>query len=527
MAIDTNRLPDDEKPGDGVKRAPAPSVGDLNNPANVAEMYTHIRASHGEKIRLSEQMRKSKVMKSPDSIDEIFYTAPPKRAYPLSPDHPIFLRGAELGIDVLSDRLYKIVLSTYTNGLYTEDEVDCFITTPSGKPPKLLWDIIDEDRIPEWAKSRFFFPSGKRRKRAAAMLPLPTVSPEESQEGVRPVTPEEAYFGAPEERLVEELLPWDTSSFDSKLFIPGLHGQHKVMRNRYRGLIDSVDATITLGNMLRLAPFLQMGDNSGDEYKNVSPVIENAVLMNEVWARGRLSAVPFVNLIGANEMLYLNLPKSQADNYLKDTAEGVNFVREGWLTDEKRNPAAFRYYVAVEADGRLITHAGLSYGEWVNIGRPQTARQAAYALNMKYLGTLYQGECLRLGNGVNFAANPIMAHSIAEVYSSWMSTPERCPFPQLHGSISLRDATGHEVLSTYLHPMYYAEKMRYHRWGTSITLNGTPFYAVEGPRKSLIKLDDYQRGFGAYVQSTHKKHAQAIYHPNVPTLISADGMTIL
>ena len=298
MAIDTNRLPDDEKPGDGVKRAPAPSVGDLNNPANVAEMYTHIRASHGEKIRLSEQMRKSKVMKSPDSIDEIFYTAPPKRAYPLSPDHPIFLRGAELGIDVLSDRLYKIVLSTYTKGFYTEDEVDCFTTAPSGKPPKLLWDIIDEDRIPEWAKSRFFFPSGKRRKRAAAMLPLPTVSPEESQEGVRPVTPEEAYFGAPEERLVEELLPWDTSSFDSKLFIPGLHGQHKVMRNRYRGLIDSVDATITLGNMLRLAPFLQMGDNSGDEYKNVSPVIENAVLMNEVWARGRLSAVPLLISLG-------------------------------------------------------------------------------------------------------------------------------------------------------------------------------------------------------------------------------------
>ena len=526
MAIRTNHA-EDSAPAGGVKRAPAPSIGDINNPADVAEMHKHIRASYSEKIRLSEEQRKAKTRKSPDTIDEFFYTALPKRAYPLPPDHPIFLRGAELGIDVLSDRLYKIVLSTYTQGLYTEDEIDCFTTTPSGKPQEIRWDIVDSERIPEWAKPRFYYPSGKKRKFASATLPLPTVSPDESNEGVKPPTPKEAYFGIPEERPAEELLPWDTSSFDSKLFVPGLHGQVRVMEKRYEPLIDSVDSTITLGNMLRLAPFLEMGTSADDEYRNVSPVVENANLMKQIWGRANLSAVPFVNVIGANEVIYLNLPKSQADNYLRDTKTGINFVREGWLTDEKRNPAAFRYYVAVEADGRLITHAGLSHGEWVNLGRPQTARQAAYALNMKYLGTLYQGECLRMGNGVNFAANPIMGHPIAEVYSSWMATSERCPFPQLHGSLSLRDATGHEALSTYMHPLYYAEKMNYHRWGTSITLHGTPFYAVDGPRKSLVKLDDYQRGFGAYVQSTHKKHAQAVYAPNVPTLVSADGMTIL
>lgn len=510
-----------------VKRAPSPSIGDINNPKDVANLYTHIRASYSDKLALSREMRAAKTQKSPDVLDPFFYDAPPKRAYPLPKDHPIFLRGAELGIDVLTDRMYKIVRSTYTKGLYTEDEVDCFVTSPSGKPPLINWDIVQEDRIPEWAKSRFFYPSGARRKHAVAGFPLPTVSPSESSQGVKPSTPDDVYYVEPEERTAEEMLPWDTSSFDHKLFIPGLHGQYNVYKNRYLDLINTVDGTITLGNMLRLAPFLELGVNADDEPRNISPVPQNALLLDALSTRAINSFLPFVNLMGANEMVYLNLPKDQADKYLRDTTSGVNFVREGWLTDEKRSPAAHRYYVAVEADGRLITHAGLSYGEWVNIGRPQTAREAAYALNLKYLGTLYQGECHRLGDGINYAANPIMAHPIAEVYSSWMATPERCPFPQVHGSVSMRDTTAHEMLSTYLHPMFYAERMRYHRWGTSVSLKGTPFYAIDGVRKSLVKLDDFQRGFGAHVQAVHKRHASAIYAPNVPTLISADGMTII
>ena len=61
----------------------------------------------------------------------------------------------------------------------------------------------------------------------------------------------------------------------------------------------------------------------------------------------------------------------------------------------------------------------------MNLGRPQSAREAAYALNAKYFGTLYQGQCLRLGDGVRFDADPIMAHSVAEVYSSWAAASAR------------------------------------------------------------------------------------------------------
>lgn len=503
------------------------SVDDIKNPSERAKLYAHVRGSHGEKRALSERMRAERKVAAPDTVSADDLIAPPKGAYPLPADHPIFLRGAELGIDVLSDRAFKIVASTYRKGLYTEDEIDCFVTTPSGKPQVIRWDIVDEARVPEWARARFFYPSGKRRKKAAAGLPLPQLGPGESEEGVVAETAEDAYFRKPVERLVEELVPWDTSSFMQTLFVPGLAGQVEVYKRRFLPLMRESDAIITLGGMLRLAPFLELGVNADDEHKYLSPTVENAKLLQYLWGGARYSTMPFVNLMGATEMLYLNMGKADADKWLKDTTEGVNFVREGWLTDEKRNPAAFRYYTAVELDGRLVTHAGLSYGEWVNIGRPQTARQAAYALNMKYLGTLYQPPCYRSGFGINYAASPIMGHSLAEVYSSWMSTVEQCPFPQIHGSLTMRDPSGHEIASTNYHPLYFAEKMNYHRWGTSITLNGTSFYAVDGPRKSLVKLDDYQAGYGVYKQSTHRRHAQAVYAPNVPTLISADGKTIL
>ena len=507
-----------------------PTVDDLNNPLEEIRASIHKRAdkrTYSEKLRESEEARKKNTLPAPISVAEGDLIPPPKGQYPLPPTHAIFLKGAELGLDVLSDRMFKIVASTYKKGLYTEDEIDCFTTIPSGKPPVLRWDIIDESRIPEWAKPRFFYPSGDRRKKAKLGFPIPKLPPEESPTGNNVVTPDEAYFLGDSEFLDEPVnVPWANDSFDRKLFIPGLHGQVDVYKNRFLKLMPRMDTTITLGNMLRLAPFQEYGFNADDEPVNIAPTSANFALLDKIRENTQNSVMPFVNIIGANEVAYLNLPKEAADNYLKDAPNGVNYVREGWLTDEKVSKAAFRYYVAVEVDGRLVTHAGLSHGEWVNLGRPQTAREAAYALNIKYLGTLYQGQCYRLGDGINYAANPIMGHPIAEVYSSWMSTPEICPFPQIHGSISMRDLTGHEVSSTYLHPMFYAEKMRYHRWGTSITLKGQSFYAIEGPRKTLVKIGDYQRGYGSYVQAVHKQNAQPVYAPNVPTVISADGSVI-
>ena len=507
-----------------------PTVSDLNNPQEDIRAFIHKRAdkrTYSDKLRESEEARKRNTLPAPISVAPGDLIPPPKGQYPLPPGHAVFLKGAELGVDILSDRMFKIVASTYKEGLYTEDEIDCFTTTPGGKPPVLMWDIIDESRIPEWAKSRFFYPSGNKRKKAKPGFPIPKLSPEESPDDSNVTTPQDAYFSSDAELSDEPLnVPWASDSFDRKLFIPGLHGQVDVYKSRFQKLLPRMDSVITLGNMLRLAPFQEYGANADEEPVNMSPTIANFNLFKELIENTQNSVMPFVNIIGANEIAYLNLPKEAADNYLKDSPNGTNYVREGWLTDEKVSKVAFRYYVAVEVDGRLVTHAGLSYGEWVNLGKPQTAREAAYALNIKYLGTLYQGQCYRLGDGINYAANPIMAHPIAEVYSSWMSTPEICPFPQIHGSISMRDLTGHEVSSTYLHPMFYAEKMRYHRWGTSITLKGQSFYAVEGPRKSLVKLSDYQRGYGTYTQAVHKQNALPLYAPNVPSVISADGSVI-
>lgn len=510
------------------KSKPHPTVGDLNNPQDLKRAYTHVRASMGDKRVWSERAQAERTMRSPDVLDEVYHVAPPNGAYPLSPDHPVFLRAAELGVHVFSPRMYKVVVATWGEGFYSADVIECMTVLFSGKVVEIPWgSLVVEERIPDWAWSRFFLPSGRRRRFAVPGLPLPGVGVEDSVDGVEGVSSVGSVFGMAGGGLVEEELGWDASSFSRLLFVPGLQGQFGVFERRVLPLVREVEGSVFLGGMLRLAPFLEVGGSVGDDFRYVSPVVENALLFNGLWAGSRYSSFPFVCLMGSTEMLYLNMGKDLADKYLRDTSSGVNFVREGWLSDEKRSDSAFRFYVAVEVDGRLVTHAGFSYGEWVNLGRPQSAREAAYALNAKYFGTLYQGQCLRLGDGVRFDADPIMAHSVAEVYSSWAAASEVCPFPQVHGSSSMRDALAYEAMSTFMHPMFYEGGVSLEPWGTLTNIRGALFFAVDGLKKTLLRREDYQRGFGSYVQKVHKRHATGVYAPNVPTLVSADGLTIL
>lgn len=84
----------------GKKTKPHPTVGDLNNPHDLRKAYTHVRASMGDKRAWSERAQAERTMRSPDVLDEVYHVAPPNGAYPLSPDHPVFLRAAELGVHV-------------------------------------------------------------------------------------------------------------------------------------------------------------------------------------------------------------------------------------------------------------------------------------------------------------------------------------------------------------------------------------------------------------------------------------------
>ena len=93
-----------------------PTVDDLNNPLEEIRASIHKRAdkrTYSEKLRESEEARKKNTLPAPISVAEGDLIPPPKGQYPLPPTHAVFLKGAELGLDVLSDRMFKIVASTY------------------------------------------------------------------------------------------------------------------------------------------------------------------------------------------------------------------------------------------------------------------------------------------------------------------------------------------------------------------------------------------------------------------------------
>ena len=131
------------------KTKPHPTVGDLNNPQDLKRAYTHVRASMGDKRAWSERAQAERTMRSPDVLDEVYHVAPPNGAYPLSPDHPVFLRAAELGVHVFSPRMYKVVVATWGEGFYSADVVECMTVLFSGKVVEIPWGtLVVEERIP-------------------------------------------------------------------------------------------------------------------------------------------------------------------------------------------------------------------------------------------------------------------------------------------------------------------------------------------------------------------------------------------
>jgi hypothetical protein len=198
------------------------------------------------------------------------------------------------------------------------------------------------------------------------------------------------------------------------LHLPSIQGQATVWHNLLDQEAAKADEVYQFGNIIGLSEY------AADAY-NTGPNME---VLADFSKRVQLSK--WHQLIGPNEIAALNVPERWTN------AKSRVHLRELWMGDA---PAK----TALAVRGRLLSHGGLTYGEWLELGRPETAEETAALLNERYAGTLYQGPCYALGGGPNFSANPIWAHPSRELYPSWIGAPESLPFDQVTGGGSLNN----------------------------------------------------------------------------------------
>ena len=238
------------------------------------------------------------------------------------------------------------------------------------------------------------------------------------------------------------------------LFLGDLEAQYKICRQELeQQLLPEVDCVISLGNLISCS-------RAAKDRKDLG---RNEVVLT-FWDRIEL---PKVRLAGPNEIMALNFPKEWTNN------ASNTVLRDSWLSEEPTMVAA-----AVEK-GRLLTHGGLTYGEWLNLGRPQTAVEAAELINEKYLRTLNQGPCFKTDGTPSIQANPLWADPVLELYPSWVMAPEPCPFDQVHGGESLNTVLGRAAASYETHPLSYVDSLSYRKFGSLTVIQGSVFRAID------------------------------------------------
>jgi len=232
------------------------------------------------------------------------------------------------------------------------------------------------------------------------------------------------------------------------MYLPSIEGQIKLWQNLLEKETAASDEVYQFGNIIGLNEYAKdISENRGG----------NQDLL--VAVASRLKLTRWTQLVGPNEIAALNLPNEWTNQ------KSRKILRDMWVGE---NPIR----VAVAVRGRLISHGGLTYGEWVDIGRPETAAHAAKLLNDRYSKTLYQGRCYLLGDPPNYSANPIWAHPSRELYPSWITAPEALPFDQVTGGGSLNEPEG-RLLADGEESLYkYVDKIRYHRYGSKLEING-------------------------------------------------------
>lgn len=238
-------------------------------------------------------------------------------------------------------------------------------------------------------------------------------------------------------------------------FIPGLHGQYKLWRGEILKNCNQVDKIIQMGNVIGCNEIAQDGPKYG----------ANETLLKFMYLY-RSTYDNWHQLVGPNEIAALNAPEEWTN------AHSRQFLRNAWFAPDPMMT------VATVDKQRLVTHGGLTYGEWLDIGSPKTAEEAADVLNRRYARTLYQGPAFRLGDGPQYAANPIWADPLMELYPSWITAPVSAPFDQVHTSGTLNSPEGREMANTITSPLHYVSQVNFRSYGSIATIKDARFLSI-------------------------------------------------
>lgn len=240
--------------------------------------------------------------------------------------------------------------------------------------------------------------------------------------------------------------------FFRTLFLPGLHGQYKMWRNDLIKRCEKSDKVIQFGNIIGCNEYAR--DENDYVGKN-----EGILKMVHLYANSRDND-SWIQLIGPNEILALNFPDQWTNK------KSRKFLREFYFQTDP-----FLKIAGVDKN-RLVTHGGLTYGEWLNLGKPDNASDTAELLNKKYYRSLRQGDCHRLTKIPCHYANPIWADPILEVYPSWIGAPEPMPFDQIHASGTINTEEGRRLVNNINSTVHYADHISFRDFGSIMTIKG-------------------------------------------------------
>lgn len=265
------------------------------------------------------------------------------------------------------------------------------------------------------------------------------------------------------------------------LFIAELLGNPNFWKNVVAQEAQSADRIVQLGNLIGLKPL--PGGNQPE------PNLQLLRLANAY----RYTQDDWLQIAGPNEMLALNYPG-------KFTSERSDEILRGfWFSGDAEHSTMLPAGVD---KSRLVSHGGLTHGLWVELGKPQTAVEAAEAIEERYRGTIFQGDGFKLGHRPNFAANPIWADPLRETYPSWITAEERCPFGQIHSASNLNSEAGRLLRGEESGYFKWIDKSLYKSYGSITEIASTQFIGLKinlPVDKDVSKMPD---GWSLYLEDT-------------------------
>lgn len=262
------------------------------------------------------------------------------------------------------------------------------------------------------------------------------------------------------------------------LFIPSIPGQYKLWRKVITESANRANFVIQMGNLVSIDEEIRdKNDNNGS----------NAALLKYAMFFQK-SSEKYVQLIGPNEIFALNAPRDFVN------FDSLKILSNGWLNNDPT------FHVACAINGKLVSHGGMTYGEWLSIGKPDDPKEAAFRINEKYEGSLYQGPCFKLGNCPNYGSNPIFADPIMEFYPSWVTAPEPAPFDQINGSGSMDSLMGRASINDVTNPLQYSDRIIHRKYGSYIISKGMEMLGLDLKLLPGVQNSSLPRTSSLYVE---------------------------